>query len=454
MRCPLIALLLVACGWFGEPKERPERPRREHPEITAVGNGAPRTVVFVVVDTVRADHTSVCGYARPTTPVLAELVQRGAALSCKAYSPAPWTHPSHASFFTGKPVTEHGAMWVSESAVAINPVTRVRPLAADFDTLAEQFAAKGYQTAALVANMIVTEPSGLLQGFQNTVVTPSSLGLRGRKLKPAAKQLIDGLDPTRPLFLFVNLYDAHDPYPAIPAGTGWLPEQARVDLEPNAHDPDHDYVRYLRGTMPEAERGPFLTRLTDGYDWGVHTADENLGVVLAALERRGWLGSGFRVAITSDHGEMLGEHQLLRHGGFVWEGMTSVPLLVFDSTLPQQPTLPDPVSAVVVHDWLLHGQIPDVPVVAVAERNDQDLLLGTNAAALWVGSQKGVCVDGERGRYDLAADPGEATRLEVDAGLGGQLEPWCAGVERLKALPVPAADGGMEEALRAVGYVE
>lgn len=411
-------------------------------------------MILVVLDTVRADHTSACGYDRPTTPVLDELVRRGGTLSCDAKSPAPWTHPSHASFFTGRPVTEHGAIWVDDSAVAINPVTRVRPLAESFDTLAEAFRARGYQTAALVANMIVTEPSGLLQGFDTREITPSSLGFRGKKLRPAAKRLVDGLDPSKPLFLFVNLYDAHDPYPAIPTGVPWAPPQERLDLHPNEPDRDSAYVRYVRGTMPDADRAAFLEQVKNGYDWGVHAADENLGVVLGLLDHRGWLGDDFRIAVTSDHGELLGEHQLLRHGGFVWEGMVSVPLLLHDATRETPPTIPSPVSALVVHDWLLHGTIPDVPVVATAEKNVRDVLVGTDAAALWVGKDKAVCVNGERGRYDLGADPEEASRLALEGALGEALAPWCAGAEALKGWPVPTEDGELTRALREVGYVE
>ena len=76
------------------------------PAATTQGKDAPRLVMLAVMDTVRADHTSLCGYERPTTPRLDKLSTKATAKSCEAYSPAPWTHPSHASMFTGKPVTE------------------------------------------------------------------------------------------------------------------------------------------------------------------------------------------------------------------------------------------------------------------------------------------------------------------------------------------------------------
>ena len=74
--------------------------------------GEPRNapvVIFVVMDTVRADRTSLCGYKHPTTPNLKELVETGASYVCDSHSPSTWTLPSHASFFTGVGLDTHGA---------------------------------------------------------------------------------------------------------------------------------------------------------------------------------------------------------------------------------------------------------------------------------------------------------------------------------------------------------
>jgi hypothetical protein len=449
---PWLLALLLACS-SDEGGRRRRRPAPETPPpVVAVGRGAPRTVILVVLDTVRADRTSVCGHDRPTTPTLAGLVARGATVACRATSPAPWTHPAHASLFTGQHVPEHGAVWV-DGGTALNPHASVRPLADEAVTLAEVYRDRGYQTVALVANLIVTPASGLLQGFDTTRLTPSSYGLRGAKLERAAAEVVDSLDPTRPLFLFVNLYDAHDPYPEVPAGHPFLPAQPRVHLHPNDPDPAQDYVRFLRGTMAEAERGPYLRRLTDGYDRGVEVADHNLGVLLDRLEASGWLGDDVRLVVTSDHGEALGEHGRLRHGGFVDEAMVTVPLLLWEPG--RTPPVPDRVSTLVAHRWLRDGVLGEAEVVATSERNDRDLLVGTWAAARWDGPRKAVCADldrdARRWQVDLAADPGELSpaALGPDAGL----DPWCEAARGLAG----RKDGGSDvvtEALKAAGYVE
>jgi hypothetical protein len=60
------------------------------------------TVVFMVLDNVRADHLSLCGYPRPTSPFLESLASE-TTCTCTAQAPGSWTLPSHASYFTGQP---------------------------------------------------------------------------------------------------------------------------------------------------------------------------------------------------------------------------------------------------------------------------------------------------------------------------------------------------------------
>jgi hypothetical protein len=460
--------LCVACGGGGgpapvlpdagapPPPSGPAAPRDDAPR-------APPVVVFVVLDTVRADHTSVCGYDRPTTPTLADMVAKGAALSCRTYSPAPWTHPSHASLFTGRSVVEHEAVWVSKSAITLNPVTTVRPLDdARFVTVAERFRDAGYQTLAVTGNMIVTPGSGLLQGFDHVAVPSEAYELRGNKHLERMKAELAKLDPTRPLFLFLNFYDAHDPYPPIPERVPWLPQQPLINLHPNQHDPENPYFKFIKGVATPKETRELLKDVRNGYDWGVHQADAGLGAALQQLIDDGWFEDGFRVVVTADHGEMLGEHQLLRHGGFLYEGVVRVPMLYFDSTATTQPALPDPASGLWVHDLLLWGELPrgGPPVHAVSEPNERDPLIGTLGAAVWSNAttgeaDKGVCWDGERGRYDLRADPGERELLPlVGSGLVPPLKELCARVDALHRLPPPATDRDQIKQLIAVGYLD
>ncbi len=287
-------------------------------------------VVLIVLDTARADSLSPYGSDRDVTPNLAKLAERGV-LFRHARSTASWTLPAHASLFTGR--------WPSELSVDVG-----RPLDATYPTLAEELAARGYATAGFVAN---TENCnawyGLARGFEryedfyeNGQVTPLEV-VRGSRLgrylaatRPGMKLIaatagrdryryrksaemigrdalawLDDRRDDRPFFLFLNYFDAHDPY--VP--------------------PDGADQRYWN---PETS-GPEAAR--DGYDDCLAYLDDQLGRFLDELERRGETERTIFV-VTSDHGEGFGEHGLSGHGLSLYRMETHIPLVVVAPAVP------------------------------------------------------------------------------------------------------------------------
>ena len=113
--------------------------------------GSPN-VLLIVLDTVRADHLSLYGYSRPTSPNLERLARRAIRFN-QARSAAPWTLASHATMFTGK--------WPHELAVKWS-----NPLRDDVRTLAEHMGSLGYATAGFAGNTFYCSyDSGLNRGF-------------------------------------------------------------------------------------------------------------------------------------------------------------------------------------------------------------------------------------------------------------------------------------------------
>ena len=109
-------------------------------------------MLFIVLDTVRADRLSLYGYHRATTPTLERLAKRGIRFDA-ARATAPWTLASHASFFTGRWPHELNVEWET-------------PLATNFPMLAEYLGAHGYATAGIVANArYCSYDTGLDRGF-------------------------------------------------------------------------------------------------------------------------------------------------------------------------------------------------------------------------------------------------------------------------------------------------
>lgn len=334
---PALAAFVILGGLGLNAWERIKE-RREVAALPAAVDGAPN-VLLVILDTVRAMNLGLYGYPRATSPALEQFAKRGVVFDF-AMSAASWTLPSHATMFTGHWPHELSANW------------RV-PLDARYPTLAEVLASHGYRTAGFVANDIyATRESGLARGFQHyddlrfsfaTIALGSALGRslndrppvlelfhdydyigrkRAREVNAQALDWLDHLDQKqRPFFVFLNYFDAHDPYIAPP------PFDTLFDKERLRFPPGMDL------DTPLTRAG--VVTYVDSYDESVAQLDYQIGLLLGELDRRGKLRNTV-VIITSDHGEELGEHGLQRHGKSLYVQELHVPLLVsFDGRVPR-----------------------------------------------------------------------------------------------------------------------
>ena len=317
-------------------------------------------VVLLVLDTVRADHLSLYGYPRPTTPNLDRLKNRAARFEF-ARSAAPWTLPAHATMFTGR--------WPHELSVDYD-----RPLDTTHPTLAGFLAGQGYQTAGFVGNTVYANSwFGIGRGFtryedayENEEVSPREV-LRcaslTREILPLAVKLglmdSDGrwsprktaesvnrdalgwLDrratTNRPFFLFLNYIDAHGPYTVPDDFPRQFSQATKLDLiQANR--------RAGNKSLPDAERYEQLDQLgIDAYDDAIRYIDAQIGNLLAELDQRG-LRQKTWVIVTADHGEHFGEHGLYIHGNSLYRPLIDVPLLVIPPDEPNVRQLADPVS--------------------------------------------------------------------------------------------------------------
>ncbi len=323
-------------------------------------------LLWIVLDTVRADHMSVYGYNRPTTPRLAEWAQNGITFDM-ARSAAAWTLPSHVTMFTG--------LWPSQHGAGVD-----QPYFGSAPTLAEHLRARGYATAGFVANVRMCNRSyGVGRGFDTYVDYPwneevslkaamnsSALGVSvlevGRRLllpvfnhypfdfrRPSRTITDEGrlwlddvsrrngepkLGSRRPFFLFLNLMDAHCPYLPSPdasrkfsIGTVTTKEEAMPKCgwhalqEWAAAAADDDRPRRQR------ELEAVTRRLGDLYDDCLLGMDQELGRFLGSLRDDGLLTNTW-VVITADHGEHFGEHSQFGHGSSLYNELTHVPLIL------------------------------------------------------------------------------------------------------------------------------
>ena len=336
--------------------------------------GSPN-VLFIVLDTVRAESLSLYGYGRETSPNLTKLAKRGVRFA-QARTAAAWTLPSHASMFTGR--------WPYELSTRPD-----RPLDTAFPTLAEVLRDHGYRTAGFVGNTYFCNRwFGLDRGFLHyedvatclvEIIRSSDMGralitklapsifTRDRPYayfnrKDAATinhdmlAWLSGCPKGQPFFAFLNYYDAHDPYIAAEGAPRHFGLRPETTSEVAAL---RDWLHVDKLKIPAR----VLQMAIDGYDDGIAYLDDQLGRLFGALDSRGLLDNTV-IVITADHGELHGEHNGFGHGSHLFRQVVEVPLLVVSPrNVPKGKTIGHAVSlrdlpATVVDLLRLEGPSP------------------------------------------------------------------------------------------------
>jgi arylsulfatase A-like enzyme/Tfp pilus assembly protein PilF len=293
-------------------------------------------IVLVTLDTVRADRMGFLGAKFGITPNLDALAQR-AFVYTNAYSQVPLTTASHATILTGTYPQFHG----------VNDFGK--PLSPELPTLPALLKAQGYTTAAFVGSVILDAKSGLAPGFDRGFdvydagyhVRRSAGENRYSAVERRAFDVVQraiawlGNRPSRPFFLWVHLYDAHDPYEA-PA--------------------------------------PYTTRGGSAYNGEVAYDDAAVGKLLAALRTNALLDSS-ALLVTADHGEALGAHGERTHGVFLYDETIRVPLLLKLPSASLRKRISRPVQLVDLAPTLLKLAGSTIP----AEMQGKSLLVPSQA---------------------------------------------------------------------------
>ena len=418
----------------------------DDPLVTAVPPpaGSP-DVILIVLDTTRADHLSTYGYARETSRHLSAFAADGL-LFTQARSPAAWTLPGHASLFTGTYPTRHGAHFAGARLGGESRDGRplvAFPLPPSAVTMAELLRDRGYRTAGFVANFsYLYRDFGVAQGFGRYEDAPGllfrlrPLALRlaqqvrptfcvqpfrtARDINASALAWLDRVPAARPVFLFVNYMEAHQPRLAPTPYDRWsraLPGAGR--LARGSLHYEHAVTH-----LPEAER-QFIEA---NYDGEVAAMDEALGELLDALRARGRYQNAL-VVVTADHGEFLGEHEQMGHiGQMLYEPVLHVPLVVkfpgtdgprgrSETAVQLVDVLPTVLAATgaAVPPGLQGEALPHVTHPSFAEEDIDPFLVARYGArydrsirVLYDGTYKLIRTSrGEGMLFDLARDPAE-----------------------------------------------
>jgi len=396
---------------------------------------APLNVLLVTLDTTRADRLGCYGYAGARTPRLDRLAAEGVRFE-HAFADAPITLPSHASLLTGLHPFEHG---VRNNGNFTLPDR--------FETLATVLGRRGYRTAAFVSAFVLDRRYGLARGFEtyDDRTDPGAGGggaeaeRRGDRTALACNRWLDahaGGGKKAPFFVWLHLYDPHEPYRPPPPLTD-----------------------------------AFAGR---PYDGEIAFADTAVGSVLDRLGQLGLLDRSV-VAVVADHGESLGDHGEETHSMFLYESAIRVPLILWRPGLLPTRIVASPVRTVDVAPTIL-DLLGAPPLAAPRARSLRGTIEGRDEAAppayaeTWVPklymngaalralrTERFKLIEAPRPElYDLARDPGETdNRIEADPETAGRLR---AELQRLSgagdtAMSVGPVDGEAAEKLRALGYL-
>jgi choline-sulfatase len=438
----------------------------------------PLSILLITVDTLRADHLGLYGYARKTSPNVDRWFAGGWVFE-RAYATETSTSPSVVSILSGVLPQRHRVRLFYQRV----PDATV--------TVADLLRARGYQTAAVVSNVVLTdEATGLASRFDwyddfvDEKESRRQVWQRSatRTTDAALQWLVTRRDASRPHLLWVHYIDPHGPYEP-PADA---PQRfAHSGTKPVEHSRILDY-----------QRDPAITDAldyVDRYDEEIAYCDREIGRLLDAYTRRVALEDALLI-FSADHGEAMAEHEFwFTHSYDLYEGIARVPLAlripgrdaerfsVPVSLVDLLPTMLEltgaPVPAGLDGVSLLRfaGEEPDAARPVYVEATD---FSGKAQRRALIGKDRKWVVqlrrpEGEvtrRYRFDLDTDPGETTFLpwdEADAARGAELvriagsDPDPAGSPRefehgrkLGSPKVrPDVSPEVREKLRALGYV-
>jgi arylsulfatase A-like enzyme len=328
-------------------------------------------VFLITIDALRADHLGCYGYRRSITPNLDRLAARGVRFE-HAYTQAPHTSFSLASLMTGKYYATLARLASSDAQ----------------ETLAHVLRRYGWKTAAFFPPAVFYVDGQKMKAFESNSFDFEYVKYEYLDAEARVGQIEDFLTNEQPrrLFLWLHLFEPHEPYRTHPGFD-------------------------------------FGTAEIDRYDSEIAYADSVVGKVVALIERK---RPGAVIMVAADHGEEFGEHGGRYHGTSLYEEQVHVPFIVEAPGL--SPHRVDGPSQLIDIATTILG-LADIPIPARMLGTDLGPWLATPAAPaarlppafaeiedkrmVVQGSDKLIC-DVRKdfcSMFDLASDPGESHDL-------------------------------------------
>jgi choline-sulfatase len=282
-------------------------------------------VLFIDIDTLRPDHLGCYGYHRNTSPNIDKIAEQGVKFENYYCSDAPCL-PSRSALMSGQFGIHTGVVGHGGTCSDMRLQGESRGFQSQYyshNCLPTIFRKQGMHTVSISPFAERHSSWEFNSGFNETHNTGLSGGEKGEVITEAALKWIEQYGDEDNWFLHVNWWDPHTPY------------RTPLDYTPFKDDPIPDWItedildehRTMAGPHGAKEINMYdsktfsafpkqlgeikttndLKQYFDGYDSGIRYADDQIAVLLKALEKKGVNFDNLAIIITSDHGENLGE---------------------------------------------------------------------------------------------------------------------------------------------------
>jgi arylsulfatase A-like enzyme/HEAT repeat protein len=374
-----------------------------------------KDVLLITIDALRADRLAAYGAHQTFTPVLDKLASQSVVFT-RAYSQTPHTSYAIGSLLTGK---------------YLRPVLSLPNAPREHMTLPRLLRRYGYRTAGFYppAVFFVDEErfSALSEdhfGFEYV----KEMFAKASDRVPQLERYLDGVDAGHPLFVWVHLFEPHEPYETQPG--------------------------FALGDEPEQR-----------YDSEVAAADAAVGDLLRVFRER---RPGATLIVSADHGEEFGDHGGYHHGTTLFDEQVRVPLLWSSPGQTTARVVNAPVELVDVAPTVLSAlRIPrdarmlgdDLTGVLAGTEPPKSLraFASTDEQRMWTdGHWKAICetASDQCRLFDLQQDPAErrdrsAEQPQILADLYRELNGLMASLPNFEAMALQGGGGWPDALARA-----
>ncbi len=282
-----------------------------------------QNIIYIMVDTLRADHLGYNGYPRQTSPTLDDFAKNHLNFSY-AITTAPWTPPSVASQLTGLYSSTHKMLPPRSREQAKSKSIMFN---SNLLTIPEELKKYGYNTGAVSSNPWISATYGYDKEFSEFQYLHRE---KAEVINQAAFQMIDKFSKQdEPFFIYLHYLDPHNPYKA-----------------------PKPYLKMFTNQDTTRNYSPKILKRVNRYDGEIRYFDDQMSELFTYLKKNNLYNDSI-IIFTSDHGEQFEEHGNAGHGYQLFNEEVHVPLVIKTNTANDKKTIEQKVSLIDIFPTIL-----------------------------------------------------------------------------------------------------